>query len=135
MRAKEALDGPRPSAPAASVAEANWARSSWDLLNGLDVVESEPGELFDTFFDSDSGTAREVIASGDLSKDEWLRAFAVELADLDRQLDPRDVIRLGHALWPKKGHLSAEVVARDVHSTKWLLRVCRRPERSRIPGS
>jgi hypothetical protein len=136
VRGQEPREVSRPSAATAVVPEANWARSSWDLLNGLDVVESELGELFDTFFDSDSGMAREIVESGDRSKDEWLRAFAVALADLDRELDPREVIQLGHALWRKKGHLPGEFVARDVHSTKWMLRVGRPRQRSRInPGS
>jgi hypothetical protein len=51
--------------------------SSWDLLRGLDVAESEPGELFDEFFDSDSGAAREFGACTELSKDQWLLAFLV----------------------------------------------------------
>lgn len=109
-------------APRSRVAEeTRWVGSSWDLMNGLDLVESEPGELFDQFFDSESGTARDFAAQDDLTKDQWLRAFAVELAGLDQQLEPREVIQLGNLLWRKKRHLAPESVARDVHSTGWWL--------------
>ena len=102
--------------------EASWVGSSWDLLSGLDVVETAYGELFDEFFDSASGTARELPPADDLSKDQWLLAFAIELAELDRDLDPTDVIRLAKILWRKKQHLPPKAVARDVYSTGWMTR-------------
>ncbi len=108
--------------------EASFVGSSWDLLSGLDVVESEPGELFDEFFDSASGAAREFEASAELSKDQWLLAFAVELAELDEQLEPQDVIRIATALWRNKQHLAPRAVARDVYSTGWMVRRARQRE-------
>jgi hypothetical protein len=110
--------------------EASWVGSSWDLLTGLDVVETEPDHLFDEFFDSESGGVRERPSSGELGKDQWVLAFAVELAELDRDLDPSEVIRLAKTLWRKKGHLAATAVAQDAFSTGWLLRATRESERS-----
>ena len=110
--------------------EASWVGSTWDLLSGLDVAESTPGELFDEFFDSESGAVRELVQSGALSQDQWLLAFAVELAQLDSHLEPTDVIRLAKALWRTKQHLPPEAVARDVYSTGWMLRGARQRERS-----
>ena len=111
-----------PSSITVELVEASCVGSSWDLLSGVDVVESEPGELFDEFFDSASGAAREFEACNALSKDQWLLAFAVELAELDGQLEPAEVIRLAKLLWRKKQHLAPKAVARDVHSTGWMLR-------------
>jgi hypothetical protein len=123
-------EDPMPSSTRVELVEASWVGSSWDLLTGLDVVETAPGELFDEFFDSESGAAREFASSGDLSKDQWLLAFAIELAELDRQLEPTDVIHLAKILWRKKQHLPPEIVARDVYGTGWMLRRAREPERS-----
>jgi hypothetical protein len=123
------LEDPIPSSTTVELVEASWVGSSWDLLSGLDVVETTPGELFDEFFDSDSGGARDLAASSDLSKDQWLLGFAIELAELDRHLEPTDVIRLAKILWRKKQHLPPEVVARDVYSTGWMARGA--PDRQR----
>jgi hypothetical protein len=125
------FDDPVPASTTVELVEASCVGSSWDLLSGLDVVESEPGELFDEFFDSESGAPREFAAADDLSKDQWLLAFAVELAELDRRLEPRDVIRLANVLWRNKQHLPPEAVARDVYSTGWMLRRARDRESSR----
>ena len=125
-----ALDRRVPSSTTVELVEASWVGSSWDLLTGLDVVESAPGKLFDEFFDSQSGAARDPAQSGDLSKDQWLLAFAVELAELDRNLEPTDVIRLAKLLWRKKQHLPPEVVARDAFSTGWMIRQRLTRERS-----
>ena len=116
------LEDATQSSLALALPEASFVGSSWDLLSGLDVVESEPGELFDQFFDSESGSPREFEASPELSKERWLLAFAVELAELDEKLEPRDVIRIANALWRTKQHLAPSAVARDVHSTGWMLR-------------
>jgi hypothetical protein len=119
-----------PSTATVELVEASWVGSSWDLLTGLDVSETAPGELFDEFFDSESGGAREPESLAELSKDQWLLAFAIELAELDRHLDPTDVIRLAKVLWRKKRQLPPKAVARDVHSTGWMLRRAREAERS-----
>ena len=114
-----------PTSPPASVelVEANWVWSSWDLLTGLDVVETAPGELFQEFFDSESGAARErAPAAAELGKDQWMLAFAIELAELDRHLDPKEVIRLAKMLWLKKRRFAPEDVARDAYSAGWMLR-------------
>ena len=115
-------DAPVPPSITTEFAEVTCEGSSWDLLTGIDLVESAPDTLFDEFFDSGTGTARELAPSGDLSKDQWLLAFAVELAELDRNLEPTDVIRLAKLLWRKKQHLPPEVVARDAFSTGWMIR-------------
>jgi len=122
-----------PSITGSQSAEPSWVRSSWDLLSGLDVVESEPGTLFDEFFDSESGAVRDVPELGDLSKDQWLRVFAINLAELDRDLEPTEVIRIAKALWRKKRHLNPVLVARDVYSTGWMRR--RAADRERFGDS
>lgn len=124
-------DAPVPPSSAMGLAEVSCEGSSWDLLTGIDLVESTPDTLFDEFFDSGTGTARELAPSGDLSKDQWLLAFAVKLAELDRHLEPAEVIRVARALWRKKQHLQPEVVARDVYGTGWMLRRAQSRDRSR----
>src|SRR5207253_4216778 len=42
-------EDPIPSSTTLELVEASWVGSSWDLLTGLDVVETGPGELFDEF--------------------------------------------------------------------------------------
>ena len=127
---RETCNEGAPSSMTVELVEASCVGSSWDLLSGLDVLESQPGELFDEFFDSTSGLARGFETSKELSKDQWLLAFAVELAALDRELEPREVIRLANVLWRKKRHLQPAVVARDVYSTGWMRRRARDRERS-----
>jgi len=124
-------DGPVPPPITAELGEVSREGSSWALLTGIDLVESTPDTLFDEFFDSGTGAARELAPSGDLSKDQWLLAFAVELAELDRDLEPAEVIRVARALWRKKQHLQPEVVARDVYGTGWMLRRARSRDHSR----
>lgn len=122
-----------PSTTDSQSAQASWARSSWDLLSGLDVLESEPGTLFDEFFDSGSGAARDVPEPADLSKDQWMRTFAIHLAELDSGLEPTEVIRIAKMLWRKKRHSDPVLVARDVHSTGWMHRSA--PDRERPRSS
>jgi hypothetical protein len=122
---------PVPPSTTAELAEVSWEGSSWDLLTGIDLVESAPDKLFDEFFDSGTGAARELAPSSELSKDQWVLAFAVKLAELDRHLEPAEVIRVARALWRKKQHLQPEVVARDVYGTGWMLRRARARERAR----
>ena len=124
-------DAPVPPSTTAELAGVSWEGSSWDLLTGMDLLESGPDKLFDEFFDSGTGAARELAPSCDLSKDQWLLAFAVKLAELDRHLEPAEVIRVARGLWRKKRHLQPEVVARDVYGTGWMIRHARAGERSR----
>ena len=128
--AEDSSERPIPTSIAVELVEASWVGSSWDLLTGLDVVETEPGQLFDEFFDPASGAARELPPSVEPGKDPWVLAFSIELADLDRELDPTDVIRLAKTLWRKKRHLSPKAVARDAFSTGWMLRAAHDSERS-----
>lgn len=115
-------ESPTPPPPSVELVEANWVWSSWDLLTGLDVVETAPGELFEEFFDSESGRARDHSpAAAELGKDQWMLAFAIELAEIDRHLDPKEVIRLAKLLWVKKRRLAPEDVARDAYSAGWML--------------
>ena len=117
-----AADDVIPLSTPVELVEASWVGSSWDLLTGLDVMESAAAELFDEFFDSTSGTARELAQSDDLGKDQWVLAFAIELAGLDRDLDPSEVIRVAKRLWQRKHHLPPQAVARDVYLTGWMMR-------------
>ena len=128
---RDVVEDATPASMTLELVEASCVGSSWDLLSGLDVVESQPGELFDEFFDSESGVARECETSNGLSKDQWLLAFALELAELDRRLEPREVIRMANVLWRKKQQFAPEAVARDVYSTGWMLRRAR--DRESLP--
>jgi hypothetical protein len=72
----------------------SYVRSSWDLLNGLEVTESSPGEL-EGFFDqlpraASQGAARERPRNAG----EWIRRFSLRLAELDLRREPRELVEL-----------------------------------------
>lgn len=112
--------------------EANWARSSWDLLNGLEVTETGPGELFEDLF-SDSASpatlsppatvspqapaASEPIAeSPAIAKERWILRFALQMAELDREAEPRHVIALAKKLWASQQDIAPAQAARMAHA-------------------
>ena len=104
---------PRPS---------NWTRSSYDLLNGIEISESSPGE-FDALFNSSGAALRDDEPPRDaapVGRDQWLLRFALRLAELDPRAEPRDVIALGKSIWPTKHFLTPEEAARSEY--RWGIR-------------
>lgn len=109
--------------------EASWARSSWDLQNGLEVTETGPGELFEDLFSDSSSpatlsppppqapAASEPIAeSPAIAKERWILQFALQMAELDRQAEPRHVIALAKKLWASQHDIAPAQAARMAHA-------------------
>lgn len=108
----------KPSAPPApdELREASWTRSSWDLLNGLEVTESSSGDLLDELFDeplraSPTGPVPERAPDAG----EWIRRFALRLAELELQRDPKEVIELAKRQWMTQHYLAPEEAAELEH--------------------
>ncbi|MEO8313075.1 MAG: hypothetical protein ABI520_18030 [Caldimonas sp.] len=94
----------------------SYVRSSWDLLNGLEVTESTPGDLHEALFDQPpqgvpSAPARERTQN----PGEWIRRFAIRLAELDLQRDPKELIELAKRQWMTKHYLAPEQAAELAH--------------------
>ena len=94
--------------------EAGWARSSWDLMNGLDIVETGPGELMSLFENPQPGVSPPPCrpCPSDVSQGLWTLRFARHLAELDEQAEPKAVIAVAKKFWPMSHHLLPEDVAR-----------------------
>lgn len=94
---------------------ASWVRSSWDLLNGLEVTESAPGELEALF--EQTPRAPPASAGRERARDagEWIRRFSLRLAELDLQREPRDLIELAKRQWMTKHYLAPEEAAELEH--------------------
>jgi hypothetical protein len=108
----------KPAVPPApdELRESSWVRSSWDLLNGLEVTESSSGELIEELFDvappgPPPGPGHERVRDSG----EWVRRFALRLAELDRLRDPREVIELARRQWTTKHDLAPERAAELAH--------------------
>ena len=107
----------KPAAPASpdEIQPPNWARSSWDLLNGLEVIESSPGDL-EGFFD-----ALPQAAPGNPARErprnagEWIRRFSLRLAELDVQREPKELIELAKRQWMTQHYLVPEEAAEIEH--------------------
>jgi hypothetical protein len=94
----------------------SYVRSSWDLLNGLEVTESAAGDLHEALFDqppqaASAAPARERAQNAG----EWIRRFAIRLSELDLQRDPRDLIELAKRQWMTKHYLAPEEAAELAH--------------------
>ena len=101
----------RDGEPAAS----SWSRSSYDLLNGVEVSESAPGE-FDALFNGPSASLCDDAQAQfpeALGRDQWILRFALRLAELDPLAEPKDVIALAKSIWPMKHFLAPEEAARS----------------------
>ncbi|HEV7577022.1 MAG TPA: hypothetical protein VGO85_13345 [Caldimonas sp.] len=115
------VDDNAPKAPAPAPApdelqESSWLRSSWDLLNGLEVTESGPGELREELFNerprpAPASPARERPSS----PGEWVRRFALRLAELDLQRDPRELIEMAKRRWTTQQDRAPEEAAELEH--------------------
>jgi hypothetical protein len=94
----------------------SWVRSSWDLLNGLEVTESAPGDLHEELFDAPPLTAPAAPArERPQNAGEWIRRFALRLAELDVQRDPRELIELAKRQWMTQHYLAPEEAAEIEH--------------------
>jgi hypothetical protein len=94
----------------------SWVRSSWDLLNGLEVTESAAGDLHEELFDQPPRVAQAAPAR-ERAKNagEWIRRFALRLSELDIQRDPRDLIELAKRQWMTQHYLAPEEAAELEH--------------------
>ncbi|MEO5845549.1 MAG: hypothetical protein ABIQ33_11995 [Caldimonas sp.] len=99
----------------------SYVRSSWDLLNGLEVTESAVGDLHDSLFDQPPQTApiSPVAPARERARNagEWIRRFSIRLAELDLQRDPKELIELAKRHWMTKHYLAPEEAAELAHAT------------------
>jgi hypothetical protein len=112
----KAAKAPAPPPAPDELRESSWLRSSWDLLNGLEVTESGPGELREELFDecprpAPTSPARERASS----PGEWVRRFALRLAELDLQRDPRELIEVAKRRWAIQHDRAPEDAAEQEH--------------------
>jgi hypothetical protein len=107
----------RPPPPAPDeLLEASWVRSSWDLLNGLEVTESGPGDLIDSYFDVPPPAPTQVpLRERPKNAGEWIRRCAIRLAELDWQRDPKEVIEVAKRQWMTTHYLLPEEAAELEH--------------------
>jgi hypothetical protein len=92
----------------------SYVRSSWDLLNGLEVTESAPGDLegmFDELPQPPPSPARERPRNAG----EWIRRFSLRLAELDVRREPRELIELAKRQWMTQHYLAPEEAAELEH--------------------
>ena len=87
-------------------------RSSWDLLNGLEVTESGADDLHESLFEQPPPSAS-AVPSRERAQNagEWIRRFAIRLAELDLQRDPKELIELAKRQWMTKHYLAPEEAA------------------------
>ncbi len=106
---------PPPREPASDEwLERGWVRSSYDLLNGLEVSETGAGELYEDLFETPAPMPAEP-GGPPAGRDRWVLRFSLRLADLDVRREPREVIGLARRLWPTQQHLSPETAAEAEH--------------------
>jgi hypothetical protein len=96
----------------------SYVRSSWDLLNGLEVTESAAGDLHEELFDEPPQAASAApLRERAHNAGEWIRRFAIRLAELDLQRDPKELIELAKRQWMTKHYLAPEEAAELAHGT------------------
>ena len=94
----------------------SYVRSSWDLLNGLEVTESSPGEL-EGFFEALPREASDSPArERPRNPGEWIRRFSLRLAELDLRREPRELIELAKRQWMTQHYLPPEEAAELEHA-------------------
>jgi hypothetical protein len=89
-------------------------RSSWDLLNGLEVTESAAGDLHEDLFDQPP-QAVPVTRERTQNPGEWIRRFSIRLAELDVMRDPKELIELAKRQWMTQHYLAPEEAAELEH--------------------
>jgi hypothetical protein len=93
----------------------SYVRSSWDLLNGLEVTESAAGDLHEELFDQPPPVAP-VTRERTQNPGEWVRRFAIRLAELDMQREPKELIELAKRQWMTQHYLAPEDAAELEHA-------------------
>ena len=93
----------------------SWARSSWDLLNGLEVTESSAGELDGLFDQLPKAAPPDLARERPRTAGEWVRRFSLRLAELDVRREPRELIELAKRQWMTQHYLSPEEAAELEH--------------------
>ena len=93
--------------------DAGWLGSSWDLLNGLEVTETDPGGFDDLFsVGAPSASANKSPTSEPpVSKHQWILRFALKFAELDPHAEPKRVLALARRLWPAMDPSAPEAAA------------------------
>src|SRR5215203_1677635 len=93
----------------------SYVRSSWDLLNGLEVTESSPGELEGLFDQLPAAPSGGPERERPRNAGEWIRRFSLRLAELDVQREPKELIELAKRQWMTQHYLAPEQAAELVH--------------------
>jgi len=109
----------KPAKPAAQpgpdeLQPSSYVRSSWDLLNGLEVTESAAGDLHDELFDQ-APQAAPAARERTQNPGEWIRRCAIRLAELDVQREPKELIELAKRQWMTQHYLAPEDAAELEH--------------------
>ena len=94
----------------------SYVRSSWDLLNGLEVTESSAGELEGFFDELPRATAPSPARERPRNAGEWIRRFSLRLAELDLRREPRELIELAKRQWMTQHYLPPEEAAEVEHA-------------------
>lgn len=120
----EVVDPDRPPKPepASSASDdgsdGGWLRSSWDLLHGVEVTETDPGERFEELFEAPpapASTSAPQPGPTAVSKHQWILRFALKYAELDPRAEPKQVLALARQLSPAWDQLAPEDAARKAH--------------------
>jgi len=93
----------------------SYVRSSWDLLNGLEVTESAAGDLPEELFDRPPPAVPAPRARTQ-HPGEWVRRFAIRLAELDVQREPKELIELAKRQWMTQHYIAPEEAAELEHA-------------------
>ena len=93
----------------------SYVRSSWDLLNGLEVTESSPSDL-EALFDELPQPAATPPRERPRNSGEWVRRFSLRLAELDVRREPRELIELAKRQWMTQHYIAPEEAAELEHA-------------------
>ena len=93
----------------------SYVRSSWDLLNGLEVTESSPSDL-EALFDELPQRAATPPRERPRNSGEWVRRFSLRLAELDVRREPRELIELAKRQWMTQHYIAPEEAAELEHA-------------------
>src|SRR5450755_3946616 len=107
---------PRAAASDDEPVVASWTASSYDLLNGLEVTETAPGELFEDHFSPPPSSKRgPPDDSPGITKHQWILRFALKLTELDLKAESKHAIGLARELWPSQRQVVPEEMAHSVY--------------------
>jgi hypothetical protein len=94
----------------------SYVRSSWDLLNGLEVTESSPGDLEGFFDELPRAASNSPARERPRNAGEWIRRFSLRLAELDLRREPKELIELAKRQWMTQHYLPPEEAAELEHA-------------------